>query len=140
MDFNKLNTVKGADKGAWLHLKHPAFGHLLYTGKGADEDGRLEKKEDAKPVRVFVQGMESEAVQNIVRDIQKNALDGSEATEEEGFAIGCALVTAFEGIEKDGEPLTATKENKIAFFNQSSALITQVTQFASNRANFYAAG
>lgn len=140
MDFNKLNTVDGADKGAWLHLKHPALGHLLYTGEGADDDGRLVKKGQAKPVRVFVQGMESEAVQNIVREYQKKNLSSESDKEEEGFVIGCALVTDFDGINKDGEPMTATKENKIAFFKQSGALVEQVTKFAANRANFYEAG
>lgn len=139
MNFDKLNTVSGADKGAWLHLKHPALGHLLYTGEGADEDGRLKVKEKASKVRVYVQGMESEAVQNVVREAQKNQLKSEGDEEADGFAIGCALVTEFEGIERDGEPLKATNENKTDFFKQSSSLITQVTQFASNRANFYKA-
>lgn len=139
MDFNKLNTVEGADKGAWLHLKHPAYGYPLYTGEGSDEDGQLVKKESANPVRVFVQGMESEAVQNVARELQKNNMRYSDDPEAEGLAIGCALVTNFDGIEMDGEPLAPTKENKIRFFKQSGDLVAQVTTFASNRTNFYKA-
>lgn len=60
MDFSKLETETGAETGAELHLRHPALGHFLYTGKGADENGKLtEAKLKPQKVCVMVRGTES---------------------------------------------------------------------------------
>lgn len=141
MDFTSLNTKKGAAKGAFLHLKHPALGHKLYTGEGASGLGELVDADKADKVGVSVLGMESERVRNRAKEISRKRMkDGeNEATDEDGVIFVCSLVTEFHGIEKDGKPMAATEENKRAFFEQSDALVEQVLNFAQDRANFFKA-
>lgn len=141
MDLSALNTKTGANKGAFLHLKHPALGHKLYTGEGADEHGQLVDKATATAVGCYVLGLESEAARSRARAIaaarmkDKSDEDGDE---ERGLDFVCSLVTGFEGIEHDGKPLTASHEDKRAFFGQSDALIGQVMEFAQEKSNFFA--
>lgn len=135
MDFSTLNTKSGASKGAFLHLKHPALGHKLYTGEGADQDGMLTDKAKASPVGCHVMGLESERVRERAKAIQKMRLEGDD--EENGLEFICSLVTEIVGFEKDGKPMQTTEENKRAVFQQSDGLVEQVLNFAKDRANFF---
>lgn len=142
MDLGKLNTKTGAEKGAFLHLKHPALGHKLYTGDGADEMGALMDKETATPVGCYVLGLESEAARARARAlsaarVKGNAPDDDDG-EEKGLAFVCGLVTGFQGIELNGKPITSSDADKRAFFGQSDGLLEQVLAFAQDRANFFA--
>lgn len=142
MDFTSLNTKKGAAKGAFLHLKHPALGHRLYTGEGASELGEAIDADKATKVGVSVLGMESERVRARAKEISRKRMKNGEedATDEDGIVFVCSLVTEFHGIMKDGKPMAATEENKRVFFEQSDALVEQVLNFAQDRANFFSAG
>ena len=135
MDFKKLNTKAGAAKGAFLHLTHPALGHHLYTGEGADADGVLIEKSKAIAVGCHVVGLESERARERAKKIQRSKLKGDD--EENGLDFICSLVVDFVGIEQDGKPMVATDENKRAFFMESDALAEQVLEFAKDRANFF---
>ena len=141
MDFSKLETKIGAEKGAELHLRHPALGHLLYTGKGADENGKLiDAKQEPQKVFVMVRGTESPTVQAQARDLQASILKNGGISNEDkeiGLAFASSLVISMHGIEKEGKPMEATEENKRDFFLQSDGLVEQVVKFAQNRANFF---
>lgn len=143
MDFSTLNTKTGANKGAFLHLKHPALGHKLYSGDGADDLGHRIDPETAEAVGVFVIGLESEVARERARQIQKarmkgGADDDDDDADERGMDFVCGLVTAFTGIEdSDGNPLNASDEAKREFFRQSDNLIEQVMAFAQERSNFF---
>lgn len=142
MDLGSLNTKTAANAGAWLHLKHPAFGHKLYHGDGADDMGRLvDASKEHKPIRVRVLGSESQAVQEVNRAVEEARMHGETITpDEHGMRLCCAMVTEFEGIERNGQPLAGSDEDgKRAFFLQSDSIVQQVLDFAKNSANFFSA-
>ncbi|MFY0661315.1 MAG: hypothetical protein JXR15_12545 [Shimia sp.] len=141
MDFSKLETKTGAEKGAKLHLRHPALGHLLYSGKGADENGKLiDAAKDAQKVFLMVRGTESPTVQKQARDLQASILKNGDISDEEkevGLAFASSLVISMHGLEKGGKTMEATEENKREFLLLSDGLVEQVVQFAQSRANFF---
>ena len=140
MDFTKLNTKKHAERGAWLHLRHPVGDFLLYTGDGADENGRLvDAAKDHKPVRVRIRGQESPTFREAMQRINANKIAEMSPAEAEQTTkeVACALVIEFDGVEKDGKPLEPTKENLMAFFDQSDGLVVQVVEFAREARNFF---
>lgn len=144
MDFTKLDTKTGATKGAFLHLRHPALGHRLYTGEGATEIGELADEEKATAVGCHVVGLESEQVKARARRISAEKLKRKDAgkpdpeqVDEDALEFVCSLVTGFVGVERDGKPMDATDANKRAFFEMSNGLVEQVISFASDRANFF---
>lgn len=140
MDFNRLNTKAGAERGATLHLKHPALGHLLYSGDGTDADGRaIDRRKKPTPVTVTVLGVESSAVQARAKELQRRRMKRKDDDDEEiGLEFVCSLVVAFSGLERDGKPMEATEENKRLFFEQSGDLVRQVLDFATESGNFFA--
>lgn len=140
MKLTNLETKTGAGKGAFLHLKHPALGHYLYTGKGADDLGRKVEK-DAQAVGVHVLGMESERVREQAKTIKSRKLKGDDDAEEAGIEFVSTLITEFVGIEDaDGNSLKATDEAKREFLSQSDGLLEQILDFAGDRANFWRVG
>lgn len=146
MDASKLNTKTGATKGAFLHLKHPALGHRLWTGAGADDEGRLENKESAEKVGLKIIGFESERIRQRAKQLNAEKLkrkddgvDDADA-EEEGLEFLASLVTEVYGLTKaDGTPLTPSKEDLRYLFDQSDDFGQQIMTFAQSRANFYKA-
>lgn len=139
MEIGSLETKSRANRGAFLHLKHPALGHRLWTGEGADEEGRVTDQEKAEKVGVWVVGLESERVRERAKALQKSAMKEEDGADEAGLEFVCGLVTEFHGLTKDGKPLPATDQAKREFFQQSDAFVEQVTEFASDRANFWSA-
>jgi hypothetical protein len=137
MELKSLETKTGASKGAFLHLKHPALGHALYTGEGADEDGRLVDRAKAEKVGVLVLGFESERVRERAKAIQKAKMKDDADADEAGIEFVSSLVTEFRGLSKDGKPLEANEANKREFFQQSDGIVEQVMAFAQDRANFF---
>lgn len=146
MDLTNLDTKTSAAKGAWLHLRHPALGHPMYSGPGADERTGLltDKTKDHQKVRVYVVGTDSPAVKAQAKAANASAMHASdpEADEQRGLAFVCSLVEKVEGIStKDADgtprPLTASKSDLESFFDQSDALVSQVLNFAQDRANFF---
>ena len=123
MDFSTLDTKKAAEKGAFLHLQHPALGHLLWDGEG---DSR-------KPVGVYVRGMESKTVQDTLKRLQSDKLRGDDDGDDLAFVA--SLVIGFSGADRDGRPLTA--EDARWFFGLSVGFVEQVVAFAKDRASFF---
>lgn len=147
MDVSKLNTKIGAAKGAFLHLKHPALGHKLWTGEGADEEGRATDRMKAEKVGLKIVGFESERIRQRAKKLNEEKLkrkdDGVEDAdaEEEGLDFLASLVTDVCGLTRaDGTPLKPVKEDLRYLFDQSDDFGQQVLAFAQNRANFYKAG
>lgn len=151
MDFSKLDTKSPQEEGAFCHLRHPKFGHLLWSGLSADEEGMIpdesftdgEPPPSCEPIGVVVRGMEAPSVKKAAVAIQE-ALNPPKAagkraiTEEEaGLRFAEALVVEFRGMEKDGLPAEATKENIRQFFRMSDDLVQQIIAFAKSAPNFF---
>jgi len=141
MDFATLDTKTSAEKGARLHLRHPAIQHLLYTGDGCDIDGQwINKKKKGEAVGVVVRGTESKSVQDRLKILQKQKVKGEdEIGEESALEFVCSLVIGFFGLERDGKPIEANDDNKRLFFEMSDGLVEQVVDFSKERANFFTA-
>ncbi len=147
MDLSTLNTAGPAERGSALHLKHPALGHLLYTGDGASEMGELIDESKAEPVLVFVRGIESKSAREFARALHQARMKLDEkrpsdlaAIEKIGLDFAVSLVVGFSGLERDGKPLEATEENIRAFLSASDEIVSQVTEFAQDKRNFFAKG
>ena len=145
MDISALDTKGAAERGASLHLKHPALGHLLYSGEGADpRTGKLvDKDKPHEACCAVIRGIESTTVRKAMRAQEKAALAGGDPTEEleeKGLEYVCLLVIDFTGLTDGGKPLKATDANKRKFFAQSDDLVLQVLDFAKERANFFNSG
>jgi len=121
MDFATLDTKTPAEAGAFLHLRHPALGHLLYDGE--------------KPVGLMVRGTESKTAQDRLKAVQRDRMKGDK--EGDGLAFVCSLVIGFQGVERDGKAVDATDANVRWFFGLSDGFVEQVVTFASDRASFF---
>jgi hypothetical protein len=119
MDFATLDTKSAAEKGAFLHLRHPVYGHPLMDGETA--------------VGVTVRGTESKVVQDRLKSSAKARLDGD--ADQSALDFVCALVIEFHGVERDGETLTA--DDAAWFFGLSDSFVEQVIEFAKDRASFF---
>lgn len=126
MDFAALNTKAAAEKGAFLHLRHPATKALLWDGEGATRIA----------VGVTVRGTESKTVQAVLKRLQKDRMDAGDA--DDGLAYVVALVMGFTGIHRDGVLLCDATDNDARwFFGLSDGFIEQVTEFARDGASFF---
>lgn len=123
MDISTLNTKTGAEKGAFMQLAHPAFGTPLTD-------------ENDEPVGLFVRGNDAPSVQKKLKAMQKASMSGGEQT---GLEYVCSLVVGVKGLDRDGRPLTTSREDLEFLFGQSDAFVEQVATFARDRANFFGA-
>lgn len=121
MDIAALNTKTGAEKGAFLHLCHPAYGTPLLD-------------DDDKPVGLYVRGNEAPSVQKKLKAMQRGGMAGAEQT---GLEYVCALVIDVQGLDRDGKPLSASRADLEWLFDQSDSFVEQVIAFARDRANFF---
>lgn len=136
MDISTLNTVKPAEIGAFMHLRHPVTKELLYHEAGG-------KKE---PVGLTLRGNESSTVQKALKKVRRDAAQAigkhaKEAAETSaGLAYAKSLLISFHHCYNGVEPLSADNASDIEwFFEQSSDFVTQVTTFAQDRENFFKA-
>lgn len=130
MDISTLNTKAPAEKGAFLHLKHPATKALLWNGKG----------DDRTAIGVTVRGSESKAVRDFVKQMQKDALENPGQTKDDDLAYMVVLVMGFTGLERNGVPLDGDNDDDVRyFFNMSDGFVEQVSEFSRNRASFFKA-
>lgn len=148
MELYNLDTKSVQEEGAFCHLTHPKFGHKMYTGDCADEEGRLlpeydedEDAESLEPVGVTCRGMEAPSVLAQAKKIDRLMKPGKNRmaidAHEAGIRFAQALVSRFHGVEEDGEELKATKDNIARFFGMSDDLVEQVVVFAKERNNFF---
>lgn len=153
MEFSKLDTKSPQEEGAFLQLRHPKFGHLLWTGADADDENRLGDGSDdvdaadfdVEPIGVTVRGLEAPSVKEVATKIE-DAMSRKpnpqsrkpKMTEEEaGLRMAEILVVEFHGLTKDGETVEASKENIREFFQLSDDLVRQVLAFARDKENFF---
>ena len=134
MDVSTLNTKDPAENGAFLHLRHPFTGELLWS-----DEKKTEK------VGLMVRGNEAPTVQKALKKVtrglntRKRARPG-DSDEKRGMIYARALVMEFIGLTKEGRDLDADDESDIEwFFDQSDDFVAQVIEFAEDRANFFKA-
>lgn len=155
MELSKLDTKSPQEEGAFLQLRHPKFGHLLWTGADADGENRLKDGSDdvdpdefdVEPIGVTVRGLEAPSVKAVAQKIEDQmarkpgtvpqSRKPKITDEEAGLRMAEVLVVEFHGLTKDGEPLQATKESVREFFQLSDDLVTQVLNFARTKENFF---
>jgi hypothetical protein len=122
MDFSKLNTREAAEKGAFLHWRHPVTNELLYTPKG-------------EPCRAFMRGAESPTV---LKE-QRASLKGPKIEDDakRGLAYISPILVYFENVFDGDRQLTDTQEDKEWFFRLSESFVEQALAFVRDRANFF---
>jgi hypothetical protein len=138
MKLSSLNTKQGAESGAWLHLKHPALGHLMWHGPDADEMGER-MGDNVKPVRVLVRGTESETVRKERRAIEASRMEGATITpEEEGLRLCMKMIVEFDGVtDENGIALHKVEGGVKEFLESSDDLVVQVVNFSRKSSNFF---
>jgi hypothetical protein len=124
MDFSALDTRGAAEVGAFLHLRNPWTGELLYNAKG-EKSG------------VMVRGTESNTVQKTLQQLAKNLKQGDDT--QRGFAFVSSLVFEFVNVEYKGRALENTEADKKLFFGLSDGFVEQVVEFAKERGSFFGA-
>lgn len=150
MKISNLDTKSPQDDGAFMHLEHTKFGHVMYSGEGADEHGRwVSDREpgDEQRVGLVVRGFEARSVQAFTREQQRKNLANSKKSKptpladlefENGIKLACVLIVDFVNIEdENGDPLEPTDENKRQFITISDDVSRQVVKFARERDNFF---
>lgn len=144
MELNRFNTKDPAEKGAFMHLRHPVLQHLMYAeGPNVDENGLWDGEGDEpEKVGLTVKGAEAPSLKKYLQGLRKRSLktrkEGSD--EEEGLKFVYRTVMKFHNITSDGRPLDANNESDVElFFSQSSDLVLQVTQFSGEALNFFSA-
>ena len=150
MDIFDLDTKGPQEDGAFMHMTHTKYGFPLYTGPNADKHGRWinadEEPDEKFAVGFMIRGNESKTVQDCIRKQKRvtaaNArksvpIPDDELFEEAGVKFACALILSFVNLERDGEPLEATEENKRWFIGLSDDIGKQVTRFAKVADNFF---
>lgn len=147
--MDMFDTVKAAERGAWLHLVNIATERSAYL---PDENG---EDDESKPCRIKLLGMDSPAVRKAVRfraakllKARGKSMDVSKMSEaqlvgllvdgEEGKAHDAADATiGWENLTKDGKPLEYSDENAIWLYTTYPAILRQVAEFLENDANFF---
>lgn len=94
MDFTQYDSRAAAENGAWLHMRNPATGELLY--------------DDGKPCMVKVQGSESRKVIKAMGAALKvrkpTVLADIEDNVAQNMADVRAQVMAFDNIDRGSKP------------------------------------
>lgn len=152
MDFNAFDSVSAAEKGAELHIKHPATGKPLFD----NPDDPF--ADNSKPCIVIVKGAEAPSVREARRELQKARAQADDAknNEAEGNdddlsfddlhermveALSCQ-VCGFKNIHRGDNP--ATKKDVEWFLNlnrfnaqsDEKSFAEQLAEFSSKRANY----
>lgn len=152
MDFNVFNSVAAAEKGAALHLKHPATLELLY------DNPKGPTVANDKPCVVMVLGAEAPSVRAASRAIQKaratskpeDAKEGAEGDKlvsldeihDQMAETLAGRVTGFKNLRNGERP--ATKKDVDWFFSLNrlnaqegeKSFVEQVGDFSSKRGNY----
>lgn len=141
MELQSLDTKTPSEEGAFLHLKDPFEGHLLYAGDNADDRGRIideEAESEDDRVGVFVRGYESATVQKTLKRVRRQNMKDAQkmTTELMGRELATAMIIDFQNLSFGGAPLTDSREDKIKFLNASDNLVDQVSHFSRATGNF----
>lgn len=135
MDLSaKFNTREKANKGSFLHLKHPGTGAYLYD----ETDG---KEDRSKRVGIWFLGKDSDQFNKIQHQKVNAAISGkksqrtSEEIEQEAIDLVASLATGWENITHGGKKefsieLLSDLMHKEKWVKEQSDL------FIGDRANF----
>ena len=131
MDIENLNSRAAQSEGAFLHLRHPATGEMLYDGEPIDENA----------VGLYVRGVEHPKAQSIARKNQDRKFKNEREQNDAGREYIGALIAGFVRITTDGRSLDAESDADIKLFcDMSDDFVHQVLDFAGERTNFWKAG
>lgn len=143
MDFSKINTRKDADAGSWMHLRHPQLGHLLYSGEGADADGRLtDVNAPHEACELLIRGMDSSYVRERVRKREARKLRNDGNAEEDALALAVDLVMDARGIWRSVDPparLKVDEEGIRWLYGLAEDFAVQAVQYARDSVNYFGA-
>lgn len=129
MGLASLSPTKAAEKGADLHLRHPATGELLFEKvRGTDV-----------PVTVRLLGRDSKAVKDATKAAEKRRAKGA-MTEADAVDIMAAAITGWsEGlcVKKPGD-LPYSPENARALLTNPDTewVAEQIGPFSMSRRSF----
>jgi hypothetical protein len=147
MDFDKFDARAAATAGAFLHLKHPSTGELIWADPVAKGGA------DSQPCRVQMIGLESPQAQAALREIQKRKMtavkkkDGEETrffTDLHAELVEAVkpLIIGFENIDRGKTPAGLADVEwflNLQTLNGSETEISfaeQISNFARKRSNF----
>lgn len=131
MDLARFNKT-GAEKGATLHVRHPATDEPMH-----DEDGEA--------MTFTLRGVDSGAFKRAIADAageevrgkkKPSVLDLDKAERRTAKALAACVIAIGGKWEYDGEPVTV--ENVEKLFLECPWLRLQVDEFIGERANFFA--
>lgn len=127
MDLKNLDYRAAQSNGAFLHLRHPATGDLMW--EGAEVEGN--------EVGVYVKGVEDPKAQRLARIIQADNFKNDRERENAGLDYAYHLVCGFKNLTRDGELLDHQDPKDLkAFFDLTDDFVHQIMEFAQVRANF----
>lgn len=143
MDFSKFALQDDkAEKGEFLHFVSPSGAKLYHTDAQGNED-------DSKPVGMTLLSADSKKMRKL-RHKSADALKASlkigrggkvhsatsEEQETESISYLAHAVTHVHHIEINGEPIGASHDECVAFFEEFPFAKEQAEEFMSNRENY----
>lgn len=135
MDLSaKFNVREKANKGAFLHLKNPKNGTLLYEEVNGAEDF-------TKPIGIYFLGKDSDKFNQIQHHKINAAISGkksqktSEEIEQDSNDLIASLAVGWENITVSGES-KFSKDGVLALLSANKWIKEQADLFIGDRANF----
>ena len=130
MDLLDYDLAAKAEKGAELELLHPV--HYVPF------DQIEIKGEKQKPVKLTILGEDSNQFIEATRELGRMSKAGNELDPLEGnLFIYSRLITGWENIEENGEPLPFSQEKAFYVLKKYNWIAAQVKAFAEKRSNFF---
>lgn len=128
MDFSQFDSKSAGDAGAWMHVRSPINGDLLWADS-----------EQKKPCRVQVLGIEGAIGQSLLK-AERDKMKG-EVKETDMAAQTAPLIVGFENINRGKKPATAPDDAEWFLGLQKvvggdfPTFVEQVRSFSVRRAN-----
>lgn len=139
MDLTSLNVTTKAEQGAFLHLRHPVSGSLLWEGDGREDSDRVGLSLLGADSKVFRRAQQKKATDRLnAAQKNRNKQVQIDAEELDSDAIGLlALVTTgVQHLQVDERPVSCTPEDIATLFDQHPWIREQADEFIGDRGNF----
>src|SRR5262245_56859275 len=137
-DLANIDPASAADKGAWLHLKDPYSGELMYL----DDD----QPTPSQPIRIKLAGQDStlrkwaeeaELDRRLDKAQRNNKLTiKSKDVKERGLKLLAAVTLEFENLIWEGKPLPCNAGTAKMIYNAREWIMQQADEFVADRKNF----
>jgi len=125
MELSNLMTGESHESGAEVNILSPVDGKptdFFVTIKGSDsKTWRTAKKKQTSMINEHLRSGGK------YEDLDYDGMDAE--------ALADATVS-WRGITKDGKPYKFTRDNALALYNESPAVVNQLLNFLTERANF----